>query len=76
MRAGLPILVSDVGGNRECIKDNGYLVKRQDIMDCRKQIKAIWDKRDEITTLGQNSRTLFEEEFTAEKMVDKILEEY
>lgn len=76
MRAGLPILVSDVGGNRECIKDNGYLVKRQDIMDCRKQIKAIWDKRDEITTLGQNSRMLFEEEFTAEKMVEKTLEEY
>ena len=76
MRTGLPILVSDVGGNRECIKDNGFFVKRQDIMDCRKQIKAIWDKRDEITTLGQNSRKLFEEEFFAKKMVDKTLEEY
>lgn len=76
MRAGLPILVSDVGGNRECIKDNGYFVKRQDIMDCRKQIKAIWDKRDVITAFGHNSRKLFEEEFMAEKMVEKTLKEY
>ena len=52
MRAGLPILVSDVGGNSECIKDNGYLVKRQNIMDCRKQIKVIWDNRENISILG------------------------
>ena len=76
MRAGLPILVSDVGGNSECIKDNGYLVKRQNIMDCRKQIKVIWDNRENIATLGQNSRNFFEEEFSVQKMVNKTLEEY
>ena len=76
MRAGMPILVSDVGGNRECIKDNGYIVKRQDIMDCRKQIKAIWDKREEITILGKKSRKLFEEEFISGKMVNQTKEEY
>lgn len=76
MRTGLPILVSDVGGNKECIKYNGELVKRQDIMDCRKQIKAIWGKKEEIAVLGQNSRKLFEEEFFAKKMVEKTLEEY
>ena len=76
MRAGLPILVSDVGGNRECIKDNGYLVKRQDVADCKKQIKAIWDKTGELAALGQNSRKFFEEEFFAKKMVEKTLEEY
>ncbi len=76
MRAGLPILVSDVGGNRECVKDNGYLVKRQNIMDCRKQIKAIWDKREEIATLGKNSRKIFEEEFSVQKMVDRTITEY
>ncbi len=76
MRAGLPILVSDVGGNSECIRDNGYLVKRQDIMDCRKQIKVIWDNRENIVSLGQNSRKFYEEEFRSEKMVKITLEEY
>lgn len=76
MRAGLPILITDVGGNSECIKDNGYLVKRQNIMDCRKQIKAIWNNRENIATLGQNSRKFFEEEFLAQKMTEKTLEEY
>lgn len=76
MRAGLPILVSDVGGNSECIRDNGDLVKRRDIMDCRKQIKAIWDNRENIAVLGQNSRKFFEEEFLAEQMTKKTLEEY
>ncbi len=76
MRAGLPILVSDVGGNSECIKNNGYLVKRQDIMECRKQIKAIWDNRENIATFGQNSRKFYEEEFKAEKMTEGIIKIY
>lgn len=76
MRAGLPILVSDVGGNRECIRDNGYLVKRQNIMDCRKQIKAIWDNRNVLCTLSQNSRNLYKERFEVKQMVAKTIMEY
>lgn len=76
MRAGLPILVSDVGGNSECIKDNGYLVKRQDIMDCKKQIKTLWDKCNELNLYGQNSNELYEKEFTAQKMVDRLWKVY
>ena len=76
MRAGLPILVSDVGGNSECVKDNGYLVKRQDIMDCRKQIKAFWDNRENISIIGQNSRKFYEEEFMVKKMNNKNIEIY
>lgn len=76
LRAGLPILVSDVGGNSECVRENGYLVKRRDIMDCRKQIKNLWDNKENLHIFGQNSRKLFEEEFMAGKMVEKTLEEY
>ena len=71
MRAGLPILVSDVGGNSECIKNNGYLVKRQDVEDCKKQLKKLYDERENLPQLGQNSRKLFEEKFTTKKMIDK-----
>lgn len=76
MRAGLPVLVSDVGGNSECIKDNGYLVKRQDIMDCRKQIKELWENRENLKKLGQNSRKFFEEEYFGNKMKNETLDIY
>ena len=76
MRVGLPILVSDVGGNSECIKDNGYLVKRQDIMDCRRQIKVLWDKLEVLAVIGQRSRKFFEEEFSAEKMTNATYQIY
>ena len=76
MRVGLPILVSDVGGNSECIKDNGYLVKPQDIMDCRRQIKVLWDKLEVLAVIGQRSRKFFEEEFSAEKMTNATYQIY
>ena len=76
LRSGLPLLVSDVGGNSECTKDNGYLVKCQDIEDCKKQIKKLYDERENLSQLGQNSRKLFKEEFTAEKMIRLTVEEY
>ena len=76
MRAGLPILVSDVGGNSECVKNNGYLVKRQDIMDCRKQIKRLWDSCESLQELGNNSCDYYEEEFMAKSMLEKTIKEY
>ncbi len=76
MCAGLPLLVSDVGGNSECIRSNGYLVKQQDIADCKKQIKSLWDNRENIFSLAHNSRKFFEEEFSAEKMVVKTFRLY
>ena len=76
MRTGLPILVSNVGGNSECVNGNGYLVKRQDITDCRKQIKQFWDNKDTIYTLSQNSRNFYEENFEVKQMVVKTIMEY
>jgi len=76
MNVGLPILVSDVGGNKECVNNNGYLVKRQDIMDCRKKIKTLWDNKENLSTIGQNSRKLYEEEFSARKMIKETMQIY
>lgn len=76
LRSGLPILVSDVGGNSECVKDNGYLVKRQDVEDCKKQIKKLYDDLENLPQLGQNSRKLFEDEFVIKKMTDKTFSLY
>ena len=76
MRAGLPILVSDVGGNSECIKDNGFLVKRQDVSGCKIQLKKFLDNKDNLQEFAKNSRCFFEEEFMCEKMVCKTIKEY
>ena len=76
MRCGLPLLLSSVGGMTELIEGNGLYVKSQNIMDCRKQIKLLWDKRERLAIMGQKSRKIFEEEYTAGKMVEKTLEEY
>lgn len=76
MRAGLPILVSDVGGNSECVKNNGYLVKRQDIQDCIKQIRYFGDNRVHLVQLGQRSKELFEEEFCLQKMLEETIKQY
>lgn len=76
MRAGLPILVSDVGGNSECVRNNGYLVKRQDILDCRKKIKQLWNNKENLQELGLNSRKVYKEEFLAKNMVIKTINEY
>ena len=76
MRAGLPILVSDVGGNSECVNGNGYLVKRQDINDCKEKIKRLISLENDLKMSGQKSKKLYEEEFTVNKMVKITLKEY
>lgn len=76
MRAGLPILVSNVGGNSECVKDNGFLVKCQDVSDCKIQLKKFFDNKYNLQEFAKNSRCFFEEEFMCEKMVCKTIKEY
>ena len=76
MRAGLPIIVSDVGGNSECIKDNGYLIPRGDITTLKEKISYLYNHKELLSILGKNSRKYYEEEFMAEKMVQDILKEY
>lgn len=76
MRTGLPILVSNVGGNSECVKKNGYYVKRQSISDCCNRIKQLWDNRENLHELGMNGRKYYEEEFMVKNMVLKTINEY
>ena len=72
MRAGLPILVSDVGGNKECIRENGYLVKRQNINECCNQIRNFAKNIENLHILGENSNKFYKEEFTAKKLIQKV----
>ena len=71
MRAGLPLLISDVGGCRELIKDNGYLVEKRNLKDLKAKLRLLYEQLSNLPVLGQNSRHLFEIEFTSKNMVGK-----
>ena len=71
LRAGMPVLVSDVGGNKELVENNGYLVQRGDVEDCKKQIKKLYEEN--LSSLGENSRKLYEKEFNVDKMIKETM---
>ena len=78
MRAGLPLLLMDIKGNgeSESINGNGYLMPENAIMFYRKTLKGFFDDKSQLITMGQKSRKLYEERYTAKQMVDKTLEVY
>ena len=76
MRAGLPILVSNVGGCSELVQNNGYLVERGNIEDLKSKLKSIHENIGLLSQLGQKSRTLYEQEFTAEKMIKETFKDW
>lgn len=76
MRAGLPILVSDVGGCKECIANNGFYVARQNKQMCKKQILKFFEEKCDIEKLGLNSRNAYKQEFVAGIMFTKTVQLY
>ncbi len=78
MRAGLPILLMDIKGNGESdfIKGNGYLMPENAIMFYRKTLKGFYDDKSQLIIMGQNSRKLYEEKYTAKQMAEKTLDVY
>ncbi len=76
MAAGMPILISDICGNSELIKDNGFLIPRKDVTELKQKIKLFYDNRDLLKEMGEKSRELYEKEFEANVMVEKLLSLY
>lgn len=77
MRAGLPVIASDVGGNRELINGNGFLVERgaNEADGVCKALERLADIKVR-KNLGQVSRHLYLEEFSFNAMLSKTLEVY
>jgi glycosyltransferase involved in cell wall biosynthesis len=76
MRAGLPIMASDVGGVKEAVihGKNGWLIPRDDstIIDILHDIIA---NKKQLTQLARGARHLYEQKFTVNKMVQQIMED-
>lgn len=78
MRAEMPIIASDVGGVNELVQDgvNGFLIPRGNISELVEKLKCILEHKELIKFMGEASRKIYEEEYTADRMNQKILSEY
>ena len=78
MRAEMPIIASDVGGVNELVQDgvNGFLIPRGNISELVEKLKYILEHKELIKFMGEASRKIYEEEYTADRMNQKILSVY
>ncbi|MGM0841644.1 MAG: glycosyltransferase family 4 protein [Bacillota bacterium] len=78
MRAGLPLVASDVGGIRELIDQgqNGFLIPRDDIEVLTQRLKTLIMDPQLMKKMGQFSRIQYEKQFLFERMRDQTLQMY
>jgi len=77
MRAGLPVIATDVGGVNEAVTgENGILVPVDDSQALTDALKRMIEDRDLQIRMGTNGRKLFEEKFTFHKMMEETLAYY
>lgn len=78
MRAGLPVIVSDVGGCREAVLvgQTGYVVKPGDIRGLAYYIEEMITDRVSRINMSQAGYERFMNNFTIDKMVEKTLGVY
>ncbi len=78
MRAGLPVVASDVGGIQEAVQEGetGYLVPRRGVEELRDRITLLLDQVELRCRLGASGRTYYEQHFTLANSVAKTLAVY
>lgn len=74
MAAGLPIISTDQGAITESVIDgvNGFIVKPNCPEEIADRIKYLIENPQERLRMGLESRRLYEENFTEEKMVERL----
>ena len=78
MASGMPIIASRVGGIPELVQPevNGFLINPNSFSDIKRAVEKLVFDRDLRIQMGQNSRILFEKEFSLEQMTNKYKEVY
>lgn len=78
MRAGLPVIASDVGGTRESVIDGetGFLVPRGDADTLRDRLLQLINDTELRVRMGRKGRERFLKHFTFERMLAKTIEVY
>lgn len=68
------VLSENVGAKYLVNEDNGWIVKTDDIDDTRKMLIEIYDKRDMLYSMGQNSREKYENTSTFDIYIKNVEE--
>jgi len=78
MRAGLPVVASDVGGVRESVVDGttGYVVPPGDVEALRERLRALIADAGLRDEMGAAGRARYEEQFTFDHLVERMTEVY
>jgi glycosyltransferase involved in cell wall biosynthesis len=78
MRAGLPVVASDVGGVAESVQDaeTGYLVPQGGVDQLRDRVERLLRDPELRQRFGAAGRRRYEQQFTLDKMVRKTLTVY
>ena len=73
LRAGLPIIATDVGGIGELVKDssNGYLIARDDTVSLVKHIQSLIDNPAMRESMGRESRRIFLADYLVDRFLDR-----
>ncbi len=73
MSVGLPLLASDVGDLKYMVeKNNGFLIEPKNISQITEFLKILIESKDLREDFGNESRKIFLEKFTIQKMIDRI----
>lgn len=75
MAAGLPVLTTPVGANKDVIKNNhnGVLINPGDLKSIEKNIIRLLDDKHFRQSLSDNGKITFEKEFEENKVVDRYI---
>jgi glycosyltransferase involved in cell wall biosynthesis len=78
MRAGLPVVSSDVGGIAESVQEggSGFLISQGDVEALRRRLERLLTDSDLRARMGQSGRQRYERHFTLAHTVEKTLEIY
>ena len=78
MRAGLPVIASDVGGVKEAVvhEKTGYLISREDVTEIREYLNNLITNPQLRKEMGKNGRVQYEKAFTFDQMLKKTLQIY
>ncbi|HWF09183.1 MAG TPA: glycosyltransferase family 4 protein [Bryobacteraceae bacterium] len=78
MRAGLPVIATDVGGNREAVAHEmtGLLTPHQDVAAMRQAIESLCSSFERRVQFGRAGRRRFLEYFSREQMLSRTLDVY
>jgi len=71
MSIGLPMIVTDMGGNAEAVVDgyNGFVIPPNDSKSMARCLITLFEDKEKRLEMGRRSRQLVQEKFTLENMI-------